>query len=528
MILKTEIQEIINSQSDGPSREKAEHFLHSEKVHISTLNDGFIKGRVDEIAVELMLKTNSLELQSNCGCLKKNNQLCIHGLSFLMHLSDHLKSSRPPKGAKYWREMVKQMAPQDLSKLVMDFARRNKTFAMELQALNVGNPGDQDPVALAEELLLQIKEPIIKSVKKPSSTHVRLTVSTCKALLRSARQLIQGDFPIEGNKILVKTMETLHYLAHKRATMDATSKKIILACQDEIIDILRDIRAPQENENLFNLLLNMLGKSYFIPVDEDFIPALFRPFKLQNQRSQVLEIIERQIHETEALDQYQWLKIWAACMTLPEVDNVTSNYAPSPAQNLLLWKIVVALNPSTINESLKRILFSNVPSSLSTSAFLLATSNGFWSNAVDILSQYEVNFDQIDHETANALLAHIKTTEKETLAPHYLALLEISQNLQEISEYVKDKNDLEVTVEIVHLNTIKNNFICPDFLKKQIDEFLIHHIGPASRKVVFKLLDGLKSSRNIQLHNDVKDYLRNKYGIENEISLDRLTGLLQP
>ena len=85
-----------------------------------------------------------------------------------------------------------------------------------------------------------------------------------------------------------------------------------------------------------------------------------------------------------------------------------------------------------------------------------------------------------------------------------------------------------MTVEIVHLNTIKNNFICPDFLKKQIDEFLIHHIGPASRKVVFKLLDGLKSSRNIQLHNDVKDYLRNKYGIENEISLDRLTGLLQP
>lgn len=526
MVLRAEIKQIIETRSDARSRELAEHLIDAGKVHISTLNEAFIKGRVDEVDAELHLKTNSLHLQTNCGCIKKNDQLCTHGLAFLINLRGRLQSKQPRKGVRYWREIVREMDSSDLKTLVIDYARRNKTFAMELQALHVANPRQNSPFEMAEELLDTIKQPIIRSVKKPASSHVRITVNTCKSLFNSARELVKGDYPIEGSKIFVKIIETLHYLAHKRKALDATSGKLIKKSQDQILERLAALRGPEVSEEFYQHLLQLISKSYFAPIEPDFLPDLFGHMKLSEHQRGFLDAIETHISNTEGLDKERWLNIWMKCMMLTHLKEKRP-FEPDTTERLNLWKLYSRSVEGTASPVLLDMLYQNVPPTYRKEAFEFALQGELWDHALDILSFGDLSLSSVKSDQAETLLQLAENNGIPLRSEYELVLMEKGGNINRLSSYVKEKGTLKVTAGIIHLNTRENSFICASQLKEQIDSFLIHHIGPASREVVHQLLNGLEKSGNEELFKTIKAYLRDRHDFQDEFSFKSITGLLQ-
>ncbi|MDX1684700.1 MAG: hypothetical protein R3275_05640 [Saprospiraceae bacterium] len=527
MIIKSEIASYIQSRSDSHEREEAERLIYSGKVDINTYNEAFIKGKVDGEIVQLLIKEASLNILSNCSCVKVENKLCPHSLAFLLQLKKQLKSSSPRKGVKYWRKMVSEMEAEDLSRLVVDFARRNKAFAMELQAINVGRPGDEDPYQLAEALLQEIRDPIVRSVKKPSTIHVRLVINTCKALLRSSRQLIDGDYPVEGIKILIKIIEIIFYLSHKRRSMNPTSNKIIKACQNEILERLEGLRAPEVNEELVRHFLQMLKKSYISVIDDQFIPEIFARIKLAEHESSFIKVIERQIDNSEGYEEQLWLSIWLQCYNIAQDSTRKTDFEPSNEQRLALWRIFKKDPAKYDSDPVLKMLYSSIPPSFTKFALRFAIDHAQWKRALNIL-KYDVDHDiSLDENAAQSMLEIMDSENIALDSTNHLHLLMASKDISRLSEYVKDKNKLGVTADVIHLNTKKNAFISFGFLRDQIDEFLIHHIGPASRRVITKLVEGLHQSGHKELLNSVVQHLREKYGMEEQLQIDNLSRLIR-
>lgn len=522
LILKQEIEQIVDARSDLNTRERAEHLISLGKVNLSTLHDEVITGSVNEYPIELHLKKNSLHLQSNCACVKKSNRLCVHGTAFLLQLTQTLKtSSMASHGVKFWRQMVREMEPDNLKALVVDFARRNKSFALELQAMQVANPGANKPFDLADKLLKDAKEPIVKSAKKPTATQTRLAISTCKALLKSCKSLIDGEYPSDGSKILVKIIETLHYVVHKKKIQDSTTAKLLSKAQSLLIETLPLLRSPEIHDQIFQYFNQMVGKSYFSPFNEDFLQKAFQALVLKDHKTAFLQTIEEQIHQNEGVFQFQWMAEWLNCLSfLPEKTELT--YQLSEEEVHLLWKVYAQNAPEKLPIVILETLFAAVPHSMQQLAFEHAVERKLWHHAAILLKAPGIKLDAVDQDEASLIIQQIdeKSGNENIPETYYSILLEKCGDLKRIVKYVNDKNSLEVTARFVHLNTVQNGFLCTDFLVEQIDTYLSHHIGPASRRVIQRLLEGVQESQNQNIINDITVHLREKHGIEKTTELD--------
>ena len=515
MFTPADIRRFLSERVDPGVVTEGQSLLQEGKVELTKVAGQEVSGIVEGTSIKMVFSSEEVEVSKACSCRTRK---CAHIAGLLNGVLENEHNRTFSNKAGYWREMVGLLNDDLKDAFLLDNVKRNKALAYDLRATYLRQQGIFAPDR-AREIMDELKAPIVRSTKTPTSPQVRLLIQVSKSTSQSASYLANDGFVYQAMEVLASMIETLHYLYYRLKRNNASVQKQIEILEDQFNTLFPVIRAPESQYTILDRWKVWTAKSYYLPLSASSINSLFDQLPSQELLQDCFSHIEDLLIQAEDLAANTWSSIWLKLAV--HYDSLSSKVEPHHLDPGMVDRTWTILDKYGINQTLSGFFdkaIASVPEKHLEKAFRALVQMKEWSRSSQLLQQNPV-ITKADLTSTQAfkLFEEMRKNGHEFSPEQWSCVLSQTEDRKEMISFIGDKKQLRSTIPLLSELTKDDINALESEIVDQVVDYLSSHIGHHSQKTVENLLTVLSEKGNIGVLKSVKNVLKDSFGFRKDI-----------
>jgi hypothetical protein len=515
MFTPADIRRFLSERVDPGVVTEGQSLLQEGKVKLTKVAGGEVSGIVEGTSVKMVFSSEEVEVNKACSCRTRK---CAHIAGLLGGILENEHNRTFSNKAGYWREMVDLLDHELKDAFLLDNVKRNKALAYDLRATYIRQQGIFAPDR-AREVMDELKAPIVRSTKTPTSPQVRLLIQVSKSISQSASHLANDGFVYQAMEVLASMIETLHYLYYRLKRNNASVQKQIEILEDQFNLLFPVIRAPESQYTILDRWKSWTSKSYYLPLSTSSIRSLFDQLPSRDLLQDCFSHIEELLVGSEDLAANTWSNIWLKLAV--QYDHLSSMIEPhhlDPAMIDRTWSI---LDKHGINQTLSGFFdkaIRGVPEKHLDKAFRALVQMKEWTMASELLHRHPViSRAELSPDQAFKLFEEMSKNGHDFTPEQWSSVLSQTEDHKRMIAFIGSKKQLRSTIPLLSELDTGDIKALEDEIVEQVVEYLSSHIGHHSQKTIENLLTVLSEKGNKGVLKSVKHVLKDSFGFRKDI-----------
>lgn len=509
-------------------------FVKSNKVSKTLWN--LILNDSKEYEVEILLRSNKPKFTCECDDFYKEAN-CKHIIASLIFIKEEISKKelakqkikdrekrRKASEAKYNVKTILESAhPEELKRFVRAYANMENSFSLALKG-HFANKMDLDNNDLKYKQLLDA------SVKPKNFKHLTLSTTEKKDFYRLVDSLSsQAEDCItlkqyrECKYILVHVLDKISYVRknynHNPDRLE--SKEIIIL--DHLRDLVKEKLPPELQLEIYNDLVELIGKSYFVPGDRNILETTMKFVEFKNE--DILEIAEKLIpliNAKDELSQFYMVFYFYLFQANPDVlallkDKVKLDAITMGLQRLYQLKkipLLIVVLKSMKEQELESKSINILGCKALFESGLIADGLTYLKDILEVdkdasLAIGLVNFIPEDQQEVyiKELNAIFEKSETENLLKYY----KNTDQLEKIADVLENNDDLALLWEYDHIILDLNEELFYSIYLKTTISHLNNYAGSAGKEAIMTSLNRFNLYNQKKNRGKLQDALKEEF-----------------